>query len=210
MSVYTIYDDLGDSQRCVKELLDGDFKKVVPTGYEFHPVTQAARLDDGTRIKNTWSYQGIPLDLSHLPTTIRWKGEKHDLKDLQKTHNWFFVSAKLRELIEVLEPKTHQFSPLEIVWDDDSHAAAYYWFNPCNRIDSMDKSRTTHEFNERTGKWQFVEGKKYVANLSQISDHQIWLDPRTTFGSVWVSKKFKQAIDAASINGIGFSQFEAV
>ena len=43
MSVYTIYDDLGDEQRCVKELLDGDFKKVIPIGVDFHPVIKAQK-----------------------------------------------------------------------------------------------------------------------------------------------------------------------
>ncbi len=209
MSVYTIFDDLGDKQRCVKELLDGDFKKVVPIGYEFHPVMKAAKQSDGTWIEESFGYQGIPVDLSSLPTKLRWVGNKHELNDLQKTHDWYFISSKLKEIIENLESNRHQFHPVEIFWEDNTHAANFYWFNPCNRIDAIDREHSTALFNEKIGMWKY-EGGSFVVNLEQVHGNHIWVDSRARFNSVWVTDQFKQAIVAADINGIGFAEFETV
>ncbi|TJV04208.1 MAG: DUF1629 domain-containing protein, partial [Mesorhizobium sp.] len=68
-------------------------------------------------------------------------------------HNSFFVSGKFREVVEKLEPGLHQFVPVELLWKDGSHAASYFWFYPCNRIDGMDREQTTHEFREKSGLW---------------------------------------------------------
>jgi len=217
MPVYTIYSDMSDEYETQggvvdTELLDGDFKKVIPVGIDFHPSAQAALMGDGTIIYEKSAYQGVPVDLSHLPTKVQWGGGKRELSDILKTFSKFLVSKKLRDVIEKLEPQVHQFAPLELIWmQDNSHAGDYFWFYPCNRIDSLDRELTTYDFDEDIGLWKHVDGKKPVVNLLQVGDAHIWIDPRwNTFGNLCVSEAFKQAMDAAGVTGIGYNETEVV
>ncbi|MBA4613950.1 DUF1629 domain-containing protein, partial [Stappia taiwanensis] len=107
-------------------------------------------------------------------------GGKRELADLLKTASHFLVSGKMRDAIEVLEPGVHQFQLVELIWSDGSHAADYFWFNICNRVDGMDREKTTHPFNDRIGRWSFVEGRKYVVSLKQTAGFHAWIDSRLT------------------------------
>lgn len=213
MSVYTIYADRTKEQETASDepaptLLDGDFKSAFPLGYDFHPITKSARLEDGTRIEETAEYQGVPVDMSGLPKTVRFGGHARELVDLQKEAGHFLVSGRMRDVIEALEPGVHQFQPVELIWKDGSHAADFFWFNICNRVDGMDREKTTHPFNERIGIWSFVEGRKYVVSLKQTAGFHAWIDSRLTSGSVFVSEDFKAAMAASEVTGIGFNTFE--
>ncbi|RWO81344.1 MAG: hypothetical protein EOS18_11295 [Mesorhizobium sp.] len=72
------------------------------------------------------TYQGVPIDPTHLPTK-KVGGGKIMPADLMM-HNSFFVSGKFREVVEKLEPGLHQFVPVELLWKDGSHAASYFCF----------------------------------------------------------------------------------
>lgn len=215
MSVYTIYADRSEDEKSgnygfENQTLDGDFKTAFPIGIEFNPVAKAALLDDGTLLQQSAAYQGVPVDMSGLPKKVRWGGGKRKLADLLKTADHFLVSGKLRDVIEALEPGVHQFQSGEVIWNNDTHAASYFWFNICNRLDGMDKENTTHSYNERIGKWSFVEGRRYVVNLHQTAGKHIWIDSRVPNSSVFVSEDFKNAMAAAGVAGVGFSLIEVV
>lgn len=215
MAAYEIFNDESADEASgnygfANDILDGDFKSAFPVGIEFHPKTRGARLEDGTRVRESAQYQGLPVDMSGLPKRVRWGGGMRPLADFLKASGHFLVSEKLRDAIEVLEPDVHQFQPVELIWQDGSHAATYFWFNMCNRRDAMDRDRTTHPFNERIGRWSFVEGRKFVVNLSQTQSASIWLDSRLTWDSVFVSEGFKIAMTAAGITGIGYSEYQTV
>ncbi|WP_415156263.1 imm11 family protein, partial [Maritalea sp.] len=136
---------------------------------------------------------------------IRWGGGKRDLGDFQKMASHFLVSVKLRDLIEELEPGVHQFQPIELIWKkDESHAADFFWFNPCNRVDGIDRTHSTAKFDEKTGKWKY-EGGEFVVNLEQVAGHHIWVDSRASFGTNWVSEAFYNAAHQAGIKGIKFT-----
>ena len=210
MAVYTIYNDTGEEYIAGFKFLDGDMKQVLPVGFEFHPVTGGARLADGTRVKKKEFYQGVRVDPTHLPTKVMWKGKKRQLTDIQQAHDIFLVSDSLRHVVEELEPGTHLFAPVELVWEDGSHAASFFWFYPCVRIDGMDREHTTHELDEKAGLWVFKPGKKYVIGLKQVAGHHVWIDPRLTSGSVFVSGVVKQAMADAGVRGIGYNEFPTV
>lgn len=210
MAVYTIFDDTGEEYESGFGLLDGDMKKVLPVGFQFHPVTNGARLPDGTRVKKNEFYQGVRVDLAHLPTKVLVKGKKRELTDLQRTNNIFMVSDNLRRVVDQLEPDVHQFKPVELVWEDGSHAGSFFWFYPGNSIDSIDREKTTHAFDESAGLWVSKPGGQYVVNLAKLSGNNIWIDPRTHFGSVFVSESFKQAMADAGVKGIGYNNFPTV
>ena len=80
MAVYTIYDDESADEASgnygfVNEAIEGDILTVFPLrDYEFHPVTKAARLEDGTRLKKHSGYQGVPVHMEGLAKRVRWGG----------------------------------------------------------------------------------------------------------------------------------------
>jgi len=138
-------------------------------------------------------------------------GGKRDLGDLLKMSSHFLVSKKMRDVIEALEPGVHQFQPVELIWKDGSHAADFFWFNPCNRVDGMDRKHTTHDFNEKIGKWIFAgERRKYVVNLTQTAGKHLWVDSRLLSHSIFVSEEFKKAVGGAEILGVGFNKFDVI
>ncbi|MBA4613889.1 hypothetical protein H1W37_19705, partial [Stappia taiwanensis] len=72
------------------------------------------------------------------------------------------------------------------------------------------REKTTHPFNDRIGRWSFVEGRKYVVSLKQTAGFHAWIDSRLTSGSVFVSENFKAAMAAVEVAGIGFNTFETI
>ena len=214
LAVYTISvdysaDEASGNYEFVHETLDGDFSSAFPVGIDFDPGVKAAFLEDGTLLQQSAAYQGVPVDMSGLPKKIRWGGGKRDLGDLLMTASHFLVSTKMRNVIEALEPKVHQFQPVELIWKDDSHAVNFFWFNPCNRVDGIDRTHSTAKFNEKIGKWKY-EGGEFVINLDQVAGHHVWIDSRASFGTVWVSKEFKKAMEDAGVTGIRYSKYEVV
>ncbi|CAN7688464.1 imm11 family protein [Mesorhizobium sp. LjRoot246] len=210
MTVYTIFDDTGEDYSPGFALLDGDMKKVLPIGFEFHPVTNRAKLSDGTSVKKKEFYQGVRVDPTHLPTKVIMKGRKRELTDLQRAHNIFLVSDSFRQVVEGLEPGIHLFKPVELVWEDGSHAASYFWFYPCVRLDGMDRKHTTHELTD-VGLWINKPGGQYVVNLEQVAGHHVWIDPRmNSFDLPFVSGAFKRAMADAGVRGIGYHELPTI
>jgi Immunity protein family (Imm11) len=215
MAVYTIYANLSKDRKAGNKdeaavLLDGDFKSAFPSGIEFDPSIKAALFEDGTLLQQSSQYQGLPVDMSGLPKKARWGGAKRDLDDLQMEAGYFLVSAKMRDVIETLEPGIHQFQPVELNWKDGNHATDFFWFNICNRVDAMDREQTTHPFNERIGCWSFVEGRKFVVRSDKISRIHVWVESRLTTSPIFVSEEFKVTMAAAGISGIGFNIVETI
>lgn len=217
-SVYTIYWDKFDEYTAGLKPLDGNFRQVFPTGYEFDPNSNdpAAAgnmilLPDRTYVKKTLAYQGLPVDLTHVPTRVEYTGRAEEMVDLMQTASWFIMSGRMKDVIEGLEPGRHQFKPVELVGKDGRHLADHFWFSPCNRIDSMDREHTTHEF-YRERKWKFVSGGKYVASLERINGHHIWIDPRVPGVGDYldVSEDMRSALLEAGLTGLGFHATEAV
>ena len=214
--VYSIYWDQPDYYTSSLKLLDGNFDQVYPTGYEFNPNSKdpyaAGNLlqqEDKTFVKKEWAYQGLPVDLTHAPTRIQYQGKRSEIVDLMMTANWFFMTEKLKTIIEELEPGVHQFKPVELVSKTGEHLGDYYWFVPCNRVDSMDREHTTHEF-YREREWSPINNGKYVVSLKQTAGYHLWIDPRLHFGTVYISQTLHDAIVAADLSGIGFNEYETI
>lgn len=207
--VYSMYwEHDGENAPDVRPI-DGDFKKVFPAGYEFNRVTQSVKIDDMPRLRQSWAYQGVAVDLTHVPTKALFKSNGYELPDILQCSNWFMVSSEFRQVVEKLEPAKHQFSAVELVDEAGAHVAEYFWFNPCARIDSVDREHTTHELID-VGLWDFNRGGKYVFNLSQIGDVQIWIDPRLSSGSIFIRQQMKNALYVAGLKGLGHGELNAV
>lgn len=137
----------------------------------------------------------------HQNRTLRAERQIPDLYDAYA----LFIGAKVKDVIESFEPDVHQFFPIEFVWEDGSHAADRFWFVPCNRLDTVDRAKTTFEFRNL---W-FLDGskKELVFNRSQIGSHHVWIDKFIVMPTPAISEALKAALDAAGITGAHYQHF---
>jgi hypothetical protein len=171
--------------------------------------------------------QGYWLDADTLPKKMLWgKGSTPDLPDVLP---WFVVSPRFRDLVEQFEPGVHQFVPVEIYKSKKGEpVATYYWFIVGQRLDSVDRERTTfmwkapvddpgagYWYDEIYDKTTFsftpVPNAKMVFSNAQVSGNHIWHDPHLlTFGNGLCSDAFAQALLASGMTGVAATPRESV
>lgn len=173
------------------------------------------------------SYEGVlsgrRCHLNHFPTKVRWLDrQKHPIPDFDRGEI-LNVSERAKEIIETFEPGVHQFVPVEYVDARDEFLERRYCWVVCNRIDSIDRERTT--FILRKGKmWRPVADfvrkapedipphidpeteSKFVFNLAQIGGAHAWRDKHMDGGSIWLSRALGDALKAAGLTGIRLSE----
>lgn len=182
------------------EPLDGDWQSVQPIDMS---------KDGGVRIKASCYYQGRRIDGELLPSSFKLSGPKRDLVEVQKHFGAFWVPQNFKEIVEKLEPGVHQFFPIELVWSDGGHAAHRYWFNICNRLDSVDRERTTVEF-RNTWYLKGDKSKMLVFNRSQIGSCHVWIDKFIAGNKPFVSEAFKKEMEMAGVTGLHFRRLPEV
>jgi len=178
------------------ERLDGDLNKVGPVD-----VTQ----DDGAVIREYNTVAGRAIDPSHLPTKVEIKGPKRGITDVYLAGGTL-VDEKFRSIVEALEPGVHQFFAVDLLWSDGSSAGSRYWFFVCNRLDTVDREKTTKNFRNL---WSNRGDGEFIFNRGQIGGHHIWVDKFTTpFMGILMSNEMHDALVEAGITGIGSNFFE--
>lgn len=175
--------------------LDGDVEKIRPVD-----ITR----DVGVRIRPIYSYCGRPFEATYIPTKIELTGPKRPVLDLYDAYG-LSVSAKVKDVIERFEPGVHQFFPIQFLWKDGQLAADRFWFVPCNRLDTVDRAKTTFEFRNL---W-YLDGskKELVFNRSQIGNHHVWIDKFIVMPTPAISEALKDALDAAGVTGAHYQHF---
>ena len=171
--------------------LDGDFDKV--------DVIDRTP-DGGGMIAGINS--GRPVNPEHMPTKAeRHNGNNHavPLLDVDSHSGSFFVNHKFRDILEELEPGTHQFFPVE-VFENGEKIADYYWLNICNRLDTY-HPELTYPRNER-GFFKPVAGQpaSLVFSSEAIGSHHMWVDKFA--GPQFISNEFADRIMSAGLTGI--------
>jgi hypothetical protein len=118
------------------KLLDGD-----P-----HKITVADTTPDfGFDLRTASTYpanQGRPVRTENVPSRIEWQ-EKAPVPDVTTQHGMIVVSGRFREIVDQFEPGVHQFLPVRYVDEQANVLAERYYFITCNRLDSVDRIRTT-------------------------------------------------------------------
>jgi len=165
--------------------------------------------------------QGYWLDPNTLPKKVLWaKRSKSPLPDVLP---WFTVSSRFKELVEQFEPGVHQFVPVDIYHSKNGEpVATYYWFIVGQRLDSVDRERTTFVFQEgqiglwsdsiaNTETWQFtkIPNAKLVFSHALIGDHHIWNDPHVMGGERLCSDAFAKAMIASGMTGVAATPRES-
>lgn len=167
---------------------------------------------------------GKAIDPSHLPTKLIISGGMRAVTDFDGYRGIIFISAKMKCLIEDLEPGVHQFFPIELLNKKKQHLTDHWIWVPCNRIDSVDREHTTWIL-KRGQLWMtprdFKEGElppgydwsrplKMVFNATQAGNCQFWRDKYVVPGRLYCSDKAAKAIFDSGLTGIQFAEKETV
>ncbi len=138
---------------------------------------------------------------------------------------WFAVSPRFKDLVEQFEPGVHQFVPVDIYHARKGDpVATYYWFIVGQRIDSVDREKTTYIWEEGVRgvwvdslmdktTWEFekIPGAKLVFSNSKVAGHHIWHDPHVlSFNNGLCSDEFGEAIIANGMTGVAVTPRESV
>jgi hypothetical protein len=175
--VYWLYADVEIEYDLKPRALDGDVDKI-----ELVDATP----DDGAPIYPNTINIGRPIKSEFVPTRAVMEAPKGTLPDL--LHSFaFFVDDKFMAVLERLEPGVHQFFPIEIFWEDGTYAASRYWFQTCNRLDSVDPETTTVPRGNRT--WLMSKGGDFVFSKKNIGPHHAWEDMRIQGGGRSLDKQ---------------------
>lgn len=162
---------------------------------------------------------GAPISAENVPTKIKWKS-KENVYDYLSPHGASCISPRFRSLIESLEPGRHQFLPLEIVDREDIHLADHWIWVPCNRIDSVDRRKTTMVLRNRL--WlspprsgsPFSQDNSRNARLvfseSGSAGTHFWRDMHIVQNWLLCSDRAAEAITASQLAGVDLVQKETV
>lgn len=76
----------------------------------------------------------------YVPTKVQWKSSKRILDFESVTH--LSVSARMRELIDIIEPETHQFLPVSFLSIVGATIEERFYWVICNRLDTVHREHT--------------------------------------------------------------------
>ncbi len=92
--------------------------------------------DGGIGLLMSRSFSGRRAKPESVPKVIRWKS-KRKLLDYEGAYVGYSVSDRFRALIEEIEPGVHQFEPIRFVAKDGSLLEDRWFWQICNRINSV-------------------------------------------------------------------------
>ena len=177
--------------------MNGDFDRI-----ELYDRTQ----DGGGLIVELQS--GRPLKPDNMPTAI----ERFDpnrkptpILDIERFYGQMSVTQVFKDILEELEPDTHQFFPVE-VFQKGEKIADYFFLNVCNRLVTY-LPELTYPRNAR-GFYKPVEGEpsSLVLSTEAIGDHHMWIDK--FIGGPFMSNEFVQRVQDAGLTGISSGRFK--
>lgn len=163
--------------------------------------------DGSTGIHVSQNFSGRRLKTEHIPTRILWRS-KRPLQDLEGT--WLHsVSGRLRTLIEEIEPGVHQFVPVKFVTKDGSHLEDRWFWQVCNRLDSIHREKTNFRLSENGVVWLAPRDRKarLVFDLSRVQNVKFWHDKHRT-GGPFITDEVKQALEATGMTGLHYHHYE--
>lgn len=185
------------------EPLDGDIDKV-------ETFDTSIDIGNWALLPSEAFASGRRVHEEHLPTRIRPSLSRgHPKKSAVNLPDYFdvehgqAVSDRFRQIVERLEPDTHQFVPVDLVWKSGEVVETpYFWFIPTVRLFALDPEQTTPELTEAgffristsTDDWGMVFRSSIVANhhvfcTGEMSDY------------IFITDALKTALEEAGIKG---------
>ena len=162
--------------------------------------------DGGIGLNMSRSFSGRRAKPESMPKVIEWQSRRK-LLDYEGAYVGYSVSDRFRTLIEDLEPGVHQFEPIRFVTRDGSLLEERWFWQICNRIDSVHRELTNWILGRRT--WRppsRPEEPHMVFSMTQLGAVQFWHDKHAN--GTFVSNAAKQRIHAAEITGVHFKYRE--
>lgn len=211
-----ITDDLKRSARFVA--INGDLRAL-----EFEDMTQ----DDGALIAVSAVQNGRRLKLANVPTKVVRLGpsvEHAPMLDCETYALGPLVSGQFRDLVESLEPDTHQFIETTVLEEDantsqnkpstqiedigpNREIGIKYLFVTCNRLDTMDRSQS-FPISER-GFWRGKATRDeslLVLQQKMIGTHHAWFDKFARLD--FLSDRLVASIRDAGLTGLYLTHYE--
>jgi len=151
-------------------------------------------------------YAGRAVKSEHVPTMVEWSSKRYPPPDTFLSEV-IFVSDAFKDIVERHEPGVHQFFPVEVVYKDGSFARQMYFFNICNRLDTMDRDRATAElrngimWDPRTGDFAF--------SLEKLGSAHVWKDKHVHPGR-FLSSIVADELTSQGLTGISLHPYPAV
>ncbi|WP_422375638.1 imm11 family protein [Roseibium sp.] len=177
-----------------RDYLDGDVDKI-----EYVDTTP----DHGSNpsFKPGRMYAGRPVKPDFIPTRMVWRNKDIPPYDFFMLNKLILVSDAFREIVERHEPGVHQFFPIEVMSEYGQKIGQVYFFNICNRLDSVDPEKST----AKKGKlfWDTLSGKM-VYSKSVIGERHAWVDKYVSSGQ-FLSNAVKEDVVSAGLTGIVFN-----
>jgi hypothetical protein len=167
---------------------------------------------------------GRAIRPNHLPTTMQIGGGQRGVTDFDGYSGLVYVSAALKNIIEQLEPDTHQFFPIRLVDKQGNHLGDHWIWVICNRVDGIDREQTSlvlwkgvlwlapsslSEDELPPGVDRSVLGRR-VFNASQVAGYHFWRDKYLIPGDIFCSDEAARRIADANFTGIKLVQAEMV
>lgn len=200
VQVWAVGFDEGYEVTLKAEFLDGDLRKT-----EYVNTTPDGR-SLGT-FRPGEKRLGRALKPDHIPTKFRWGGAASRMPDIMLSYSVILVSDKVKTIIETLEPRAHQFFPLETWCRGNQPGPRMHLLNICNRLDSVDREKTTKQYVYEL-RWKNEGPGELVFNLGQIGNHMIWHD-RHIYDNFYFTDEVKTAFEAEKVTGIKYFGYRA-
>ncbi|WP_422375639.1 imm11 family protein [Roseibium sp.] len=177
-----------------REYLDGDVDKIeyvdTTPDHGSNPLFEPGRM-----------YAGRPVRPDFIPTRMVWKNKDIPPYDFFMSNGLILVSDAFKEIVERHEPGVHQFFPIDVMSEDGQKIGRVYFFNFCNRLDSVDPNNST----AKKGKllWKPRTGKM-VYSKNVIGERHAWVDKYVSSGR-FLSNAVKEDVVSAGLTGIVFN-----
>jgi hypothetical protein len=161
--------------------------------------------DGGTALGATRSSSGRRVKADSVPKVIRWMSKRPFLD--YETACRRTVSDRFRAQIEDLEPGVHQFVPIEFISKDSEPLGIRWFWQVCNRIDSVHRARTNYRLDSTLWRGPLIGDAVLVFDTGKINQVAIWHD-KHLLGGPYLTDEAKRRIEHAGITGVHFLHFD--
>ena len=124
---------------------------------------------------------GIVRGQHGKPTSVQWNGPKRPIPDILNMP-YLCISIRLKNLIESFEPEIHDFSPVDLIWDDGTLAEKRFFLHVKQRVYSLSFEFSHAPENSVTGGLSMLN-KQTVFHAMRFGNRHLWQDEQLQHGN---------------------------
>ncbi|WP_057465039.1 DUF1629 domain-containing protein [Pseudovibrio sp. POLY-S9] len=167
--------------------------------------------DGGALIMSGDMEAGRPILPDHVPTKLERINCSIKTRPLLDFNWWIsntlLVPQAFKDILEELEPNTHQFFPMDYFEGADKIGEGYL-FIFCKRLDTLHDTACWPERNERGFIPRPPRGEKVkiVYSKDKIAGHHAWVD-KFNMGRC-ISDEFAERLQALNLTGLNYNPMQ--